>query len=260
MPKSAAELFAREKQRELDKQFLELCKQKEGESMLLADIDNAVSLGASITAGGCKAMYLAAKNHNFALIDYLIDKGILANALARGYLASMCDFGEFSKVESEYFVRLDRAISITGFSVDYLIPYINCSFVHGEQDKALMLSDKYPVSRKEIVSCVHVRIIFEMIDKGLEDGLAIINGYRDWLDEKTFGVAVSGGNVSVIKYMQEKKKLVPPISSVCDAIYQGYKEALDLLYIPPNPIYRKSAASSQDEGMTEYLKSRNLID
>lgn len=258
MPKSAAELFAKEQQKELNKRFIELCKQKDG-SLLLADIDNCLSEGAVISASGCKAMYLAVKNHNFELIDYLIDHGILENPLARGYLASMCDFGEFGKYESKYFERLDKAISLTGFSPDYLIPYINCSFVHGEQDKALVLSDKYPISRTNIVECVHVRIIFEMIDKDLVDGLAIINGYRDWIDQKTFGVAVSSGNVKVIEYMLARKRLVPPISSVCDAIFQGYRSALDLLDIAPNPLYRRNAESSKDEGMLEYLENRGLI-
>ncbi len=259
MPKSAAELFAREKHKELNKQFLELCKQKNGDSMLLADIDNVVAEGADVTTGGCKAMYLAVKNHNFALIDFLIDNGILTNPLARGYLASMCDFGEFGKVEEEYFVRLDKAIAITGFYIEYLIPYINCAFVHGEHDKAIALADKYPVSRKEIVDCVHIRIIFEMIDKDLEDGLAIINGYRDWINEKNFGVAVSSGNVKIIKYMLDKEYLTPPISSVCDAVFQGYKDALDILDIPFNPAYRRSAESSKDATMLDYLKSRNLL-
>ena len=259
MPKSAAELFAKEKQKELNKNFIELCKRKDAKGLLLAEIDNAIAEGAEINASGCKAMYLAAKNHNFALIDFLIDKGILDNVLARGYLAAMCDFGEFSKVEEQYFERLDKAIEITGFSIDYLIPYINCAFVHGEQDKALALSDKYPVSRTEIVSDIHIRIIFEMIDKDLVDGLAIVNGYRDWIDEKSFGVAVSGGNAKVIEYMQSRKTLDAPVAAVCDAIYQGYRDALDLLDIKPNPLYRKSAETSKDAGMLDYLASRDII-
>ncbi len=260
MSKSAAELLAKERQKELNKQFLELCKQKGGDTLLLADIDNAVALGADVSAGGCKAMYLAAKNHNFALIDFLIGHGILTNPLARGYLASMCDFGEFAKVEKEYFDRLDKAISITGFGIDYLIPYINCAFVHDEHDKALALADKYPVSRKEIVNCIHIRIIFEMIDKDLEDGLAIINGYRDWVDEKSFGVAVSSGNVKIIRYMLDKERLTPPINAVCDAIYQGYVDALDLLDIPYSPAYRHAAETSKNPDMLSYLKSRNLVE
>lgn len=233
---------------------------KKGESMLLAEIDNTVSLGAQVTASGCKAMYLAAKNHNFELIDFLMDHGILVSPLARGYLASMCDFGEFGKVEDEYFVRIDRAIEMTGFNIEYLIPYINCSFVHGEHDKALDLAYKYPISRKQIVDSIHIRIIFEMIDKDLEDGLAIVNGYRDWVDEKNFGVAVSSGNVKVIRYMLGKEEhLVPPVNSVCDAIFQGYKPALDLLDITPCPLYRRSAETSKDPSMLDYIKERNLI-
>ena len=58
MPKSAAELFAKEKQKELNKNFIELCKQKDGQGLLLGDIDNVISEGAEITASGCKAMYL----------------------------------------------------------------------------------------------------------------------------------------------------------------------------------------------------------
>ncbi len=259
MPKSAAELFAREKQKELNKKFLDLCKQKDGKGLLLADIDSVIAGGADVTASGCKAMYLATKNHNFALIDFLIDHGILQSPLSRGYLAAMCDFGEFSKIEDKYFEELDKAISITGFSIEYLIPYINCSFVHGNHDKALMLSDKYPVSRSEIVQNIHIRIIFEMIDNDLFDGLAIINGYRDWIDEKTFGVAVSGGNDKVIKYMLDKKELIAPISSVCDAVYQGYISTLELIDIKPNPTYRKNAEMSKNPDMLDYLLTRGLI-
>ncbi len=259
MPKSAAELFAKEKQKELNKQFLELCKQKDNQGLVIADIDNIIGEGADITASGCKAMYLAAKNHNFALIDFLIDHGILANNLARGYLAAMCDFGEFSKVKDRYFDELDKAISITGFSPDYLIPYINCAFVHGEHDDALLLSDKYPISRTEIVNNIHIRIIFEMIDKDLFDGLAIVNGYRDWIDEKSFGVAVSGGNVKVMSYMLAKKDLEAPLSAVCDAIFQGYKDALDLLDLQPNPVFKKQAEASKASDMVDYLSARGLI-
>ncbi len=260
MPKSAAELFAKEKQKELNKKFLDLCKQKDGKGLLLADIDGAISQGADVFASGCKAMYLATKNHNFALIDFLIDHGILSSPLARGYLAAMCDFGEFSKIEEQYFEELDKAIGLTGFGIEYLIPYINCSFVHGDHDKALRLSEKYPVSRSEIVNNVHIRIIFEMIDNDLYDGLAIINGYRDWIDEKTFGVAVSGGDDKVIEYMLEKKRLIAPISAVCDAIFQGYISTLELIEIAPNPVFRQNAEVSKDPAMLEYLIRRGLVE
>lgn len=259
MPKSAAELFAKEKQKELNKKFLDLCKQKDGKGLLIADIDNAIAEGADVAASGCKAMYLATKNHNFALIDFLIDHGILDSPLSRGYLASMCDFGEFAKIEDKYFEELDKAIAITGFSMDYLIPYINCSFVHGNHDKALMLSEKYPVSRSQIVENIHIRIIFEMIENDLVDGLAIVNGYRDWMDEKTLGVAVSGGNDKVIEYMLAKKDLIAPINSVCDAVYQGYISTLELIEIKPNPTYRKNAEISKNPEMLDYLLKRGLI-
>lgn len=259
MPKSATELFAKERQKELNKNFIELCKQKDGQDLLLANIDNLIVEGAEITASGCKAMYLAVKNRNFALIDFLIERGILDNPLARGYLAAMCDFGEFAKVEAKFFEEIDKAIGLTGFEINYLIPYINDAFVHGEQDKALALSEKYPITRTEIVNNVYDRIIFEMIDKDLVDGLAIINGYRDWVDEKTFGVAVSSGNVKVIKYMLAKKQLSAPVSAICDAVYQGYRDALELIDIKPNPAYRRNAETSKDPGMAEYLRSRNLI-
>ncbi len=259
MPKSAAELFAKEKQKELNKRFLELCKQKDGQGLLLADIDGVIAEGAEVTASGCKAMYLATKNHNFALIDFLIDHDILSNPLARGYLAAMCDFGEFSKVEDKYFEELDKAIELTGFSKDYLIPYINCSFVHEDHDKALKLSEKYPISRSEIVDSIHIRIIFEMIENELYDGLAIINGYRDWIDEKAFGVAVSGGNVKVIRYMLDKKHLVAPINAVCEAIFQGYISALELIDIAPNPVFRQNAEVSKEPNMLAYLVGRGLI-
>lgn len=259
MPKSAAELFAKEKQKELNKRFLELCKQKDGKGLLLADIDGVISEGADVAASGCKAMYLATKNHNFALIDFLIEHGILDNPLARGYLAAMCDFGEFSKIENKYFEELDKAIALTGFSDDYLIPYINCSFVHGDHDKAIGLSEKYPITRSKIVNSIHIRIIFEMIDNELYDGLAIINGYRDWMDEKAFGVAVSSGNVKVIEYMLARKHLIAPVNSVCDAIFQGYISALELLEIAPNPIFEKNAEVSKNPEMLAYLRGRGLI-
>lgn len=258
MPKSAAEQFAKEIQKELNKNFLELCKSKD-KALALADIDSLVAQGAQITASGCKAMYLATKNRNFELIDYLIEKDILSNPLARGYLASMCDFGEFSKIEDKFFERIDKAISITGFSIDYIVPYVNCSFVHGDHDKALALSDRYPVSRTEIVSSLYPGIIFEMIEKDLVDGMAIVNGYRDWMDEKTFGMAVSGGNVKVIKYMLAKKQLVAPVGAICDAIFQGYREAIDLLDLKYNPVYRKSAETSKDGGMLEYLQQKGIV-
>lgn len=259
MPKSAAELFAREKQKELNKRFIELCKQKDSKGLLLADIDNVIAEGAEVTASGCKAMYLAAKNHNFALIDFLIERGILDNPLSRGYLAAMCDFGEFSKVEDKYFDALNMAIDITGFELDYIIPYINCSFVHGNHYKALELTESYPVSHEEIVNSIHMRIIFEMIDNDMEDGLAIVNEYRNWIDEKAFGVAVSGGNVKVIEYMLARKDLCAPVNSICDAIFHGYRDALDLLDIKPNPIYRKNAESSKDPNMLNYLIGREII-
>lgn len=259
MPKSAAELFAKEKQKELNKKFIDFCKQK-SDGLLLGEVDNVITEGAEITAFGCKAMYLAVKNRNFALIDFLIDHGILDNPLSRGYLAAMCDFGEFYKVEDKYFDYLNKAIATTGFNIDYLIPYINCSFVHGEHDKALALSEKYPVTRTEIVNSVHIRIIFEMIDKDLIDGMAIINGYRDWVDDKTFGVAISSGNVKVIQYMIAKKNnLNPPLNAICDAIYQGYRSALDLLEISPNPLYKRNAEVSKDPDMLNYLYERDLI-
>lgn len=225
MPKSTAELFAKEIQKELNKSFIELCKSKD-KGLVLADIDTLVSQGAHVTASGCKAMYLAVKNHNFELIDYLMSKSILDNALARGYLAAMCDFGDFSKVEDKFFERIDKAIEYTGFCVDYIVPYVNTAFLHGEHDKALTLSDKYPVSRTQIVELLYTRIIFEMVEKELVDGLAIVNGYRDWMDEKTLGVALSSGNVKVIKYILAKKNIAPPIEAVCDAIFQGYRDAL----------------------------------
>lgn len=258
MPKSQAELFAKEIQKELNKSFIELCKRKSG-GLLLADVDAVVAQGADITASGCKAMYLAVKNRNFALIDYLIERGILDSPLARGYLAAMCEFGEFAKIEDEFFARIDRAIQLTGFSPDYLAPYVNTSFVHGEQDKALMLDKKYPISRTELVGLLYGRIIFEMVEADLVDGLAIVNGYRDWIDEKSFGEAISSGNVKVIKYMLERKQLTPPIGAVTDAIFHGYKAALDLIEIEPNPYYRKVAASAKDSTMTEYLRGRGII-
>lgn len=258
MPKSTAELFAKEIQKELNKSFIELCKSKT-KGLILADIDSLVAQGAQITASGCKAMYLAVKNHNFELIDYLVSKGILVNPLARGYLAAMCDFGDFAKVEDKFFARIDKAVECTGFSIDYIVPYVNTAFLHGEHDKALALSDKYPVSRTEIVDTLYPRIIFEMIDKDLVDGLAIVNGYRDWMDEKSLGIAISSGNVKVIRYILAKKKIAAPVSSVCDAVFQGYRDALDAIELKPNPALIKKAQSSKDAGMVEYLKGRGVI-
>ena len=258
MPKSAAELLKKEKQKQLNRDFIDLCKRKD-KGMLLADIDTVIAQGADVTTSGCKAMYLAVKNHNFALIDLLIERGILSNPLAIGYLAAMCDFGEFARVEDKFFERIDRAILLTGFTAEYIAPYVNSTFVHGEEQKALALSERYPISKTQIVELLHDRIIFEMIERDLVDGLALVNGYRDWIDERALGVAVSGGNVKIIRYMLGKKQLVPPTAAICDAIFHGYKDVLDLMDLRPNPIYRRSAESSKDTAMVEYLVGRGII-
>lgn len=55
------ETFERERRKELNKEYLDLCKQKDRKGLLIAEVEDALARGADIEAGGCKAMYLAVK-------------------------------------------------------------------------------------------------------------------------------------------------------------------------------------------------------
>lgn len=250
------ETFERERRKELNKEYLDLCKQKDRKGLLIAEVEDALAHGADIEAGGCKAMYLAVKNHNFSLINLLIRKGILKYPLAAGYIASMCEFGDFETYRKQFFEVIDKAMTITGFSLDYFVPFFNMALVHGDAEDAKTVADKYGVSYKQVADCVYERIIFEIIENDATDSLTFIESYRNWINEKVLGVAVSAGNLKVAEYILSKESsLVPPVSSVCDAVFNGYREVLKLFPVPLTPQVLRNASVSKDKGMTDYIKS-----
>lgn len=251
------ESFERERRKALNKEYLDLCKQKDRKGLLVAEVEDVLAKGADIDAGGCKAMYLAVKNHNFSLIYMLIRKGILKYPLASGYIASMCEFGDFEMYRSQFFEVIDKAVSITGFSIDYFVPYFNMALVHGDADDAKTVADKYGIGYKEVADCIYERIIFEIIENDAKQSLAFIEEYREWINEKVLGTAVSAGNEKVTEYILSKKQLTPPVSAICDAVFNGYRGTLELIDVPLTPQVLRNAAVSKDKGMTDFIKELN---
>lgn len=138
----------------------------------------------------------------------LIRKGILKYPLAAGYIASMCEFGDFETYRKQFFEVIDKAMTITGFSLDYFVPFFNMALVHGDAEDAKAVADKYGVSYKQVADCVYERIIFEIIENDATDSLTFIESYRNWINEKVLGVAVSAGNLKVAEYICLKRAVL----------------------------------------------------
>ena len=239
------ELIAKQKQ--LDEELIEIAKQKDKKGELLARASQLLDEGAFVNAGGGKPLYFAARKQNYPLLYLLIDNGALSLPIAKNYIASICDYRGFDKSEEAFFALIDYAISITGFDKAYLIPYINCMFLHGRHQKTYRLTDVYGLKPREIVGEVYERVIFEIINNNHMETLEYIEGYRDWINRACFDTAISGGEAKVLAYMLFNGRYFEPAeSSVCKAIYDGYTEILDLLRsngfdLGKNPLYLKKA-------------------
>lgn len=251
MPKlSLIEAEANNHQKLINNDLANLCKLPDSDGDILNKIEQLLLSGAEAVYCNGKPLYNATRKLNFKTVYKLIEYGALQEPNAKNYIASICDYRNFSKNEEKFFNLIDFCIEKTGFDIAYFIPYINTMFLHGQPQKTNILISKYGLKPKQIIDEVYERVIFEIINNGHENTLAYIERYREWINQSCFDTAISGGETKVLKYILSKDMgFVPQESSICKAIYDGYTDVLDTLKehgyaLKKEPAYLKRACRS----------------
>jgi len=225
---SILEIEANNHQKLINRELANLCRLKD--DGVLSKIELLIKDGAEVCSQNSKPLYNATRTQNFRLIYLLIDNGALNDPIAKNYIASICDYRNFKKHEEEFFKLIDHCISLTGFDMEYLTPYVNTTFLHGQPQKTNLLIKKYSLTPAKIVGCVYERAIFEIINNGHENTLAYIERYRNWITQSVFDTAIAGGEIKVLKYILSKNLgFTPQESGILKAIYDGNIEVLEVL-------------------------------
>ena len=205
------------------------CKKKDAN---LESIKSILEGGADIHYKNSTALYWACRRHNFALIKFLISRGALEPCEnARRHISKICDYGFSDKVEPAFFEILDLTHSRVGDFMMLFTPYINNLVVEGRLEKIKELQNRYSLTDVEIVNVVELRVIFEVVTRGLALMLAFIERHASWIDQKSFDSAVDSGELVVLDYMLAKGHYYTPAdAAIAKAVYEGFFDILNRLF------------------------------
>lgn len=215
----------------------------------LESLETMLYSGADVCFSHAKALYWAAKELKFETVRFLIRHGALAEPIAASYVAKMCDNKGFDEqCEPAFFEILDYCRDKVGGGYMQLFePYINGMAVSGRMDKLRALMKRYYLTEAEVVGCIYIRIIFEIVLNADDEMLAFINRHAQWMDQSAFDLAVSSGDWLVLEYIIGKVGcMTPGETAVAQAVYAGSFAVLDILLhhgysFSRNPLYLKKA-------------------
>lgn len=194
-------------------------------------IETILQSGADIDYKNSKPLYWACKLHKFDLVKYLINKGATLEGISRTYLATMCDYKGFNdELEPEYFGILDMAHTKSGDYMALFTPYINAMAVQGRLEKIKQLQARYFLTEYEIVECIYIRIIFEMVLNEKYEMLSYVGRHKKWINQESYDLAVSSGEIVVLNYMIDAGAIyIAGDTAIAQAVYEGYFDVLNVL-------------------------------
>lgn len=197
----------------------------------LAVINNLIEAGADVLYKNSYALYFAAKQLKFDLIDFLIEKGALNAAAAKNYITAMCEYKGFNDAcEERYFALLDTVCRHFGKDISVFAPYINNMAVNGRLGKIIAVKEKYGFSDSQICETIYIRIIYEIISGGYNYMLDYINAHRAWADQTAFDLAVATNEWMALEYFITNTNLrTPSDTAVGQALFEENFEVITIL-------------------------------